>query len=326
MGDDRDKRKTYAVVGPTAVGKTAFAVELALRCGGEVVSADSMQVYRGLDRGTAKPSREEMRGVPHHMIDVADPRENYSVAAFAEAARRAIDGIFARGRTPVICGGSGLYVNALLYEMDFSFVDSATPLRSAQNDKGENGSVGADLTGGGDAGALSLHRQLIRRDPLAAWVIHPNNEKRIRRALERLDGGEGAEGAEGTAAIAGPTDAPRLRAFSESFTPTAQFSPEIFRLTAQRSELYRRIDARVDAFLANGLVEEVADLLAAGVPRGSTAMQGIGYKEIAAHLAGECTLEDAMLQIKYATHHLAKRQETWFRRLSQSDFCHTITV
>ncbi|MDR1796000.1 MAG: tRNA (adenosine(37)-N6)-dimethylallyltransferase MiaA [Clostridiales Family XIII bacterium] len=280
MAESAEHREAIVVVGPTAAGKTDYAVALALSCGGEVVSADSMQVYVGLDKGTAKPSAEEMRGVPHHMIDVADPHEDYSVAQFAAAARRCIDDIFARGKVPVVCGGSGLYVNALIFDMGLG-EDITAQRRMRQHPASTSD---------------ELYAELVRRDPLAAWGIHPNNVKRIRRALDRLDA------------------APELRPFSGSFVLTRQFTPRIIRLAPDREALYRRIDARVDAFIANGLVGEVRGLLADGVGRGTTAMQGIGYKEIAAYLGGECTQGEAVTRIKYATHHLAKRQETWFRR------------
>ena len=286
--DAKQERRALVIVGPTAVGKSDYAVERALEEGGEIVSADSMQVYTGLDKGTSKPTEEERRGVPHHLIDVWDPRENHSVAEFATLARRVIEEIFERGKTPVICGGSGLYVNALLYDMEWG----------GQGDETERGNKDASISAE-DAGAL--YRALVRRDPLAAWTIHPNNTKRIRRALERLDAGEEEGG---------------LREFAASFAPTAQFTPEIIRLTMDRARLRARIDRRVDAFMEAGLAAEVEGLLASGVRPESTAMQGIGYKEIAAHLAGEFSLEEAVKQIKTHTHQLAKRQETWFRRLS----------
>jgi len=276
------ERQAYVVVGPTAVGKSAYAVELALAHDGEIVSADSMQVYIGLDKGTAKPTKEEMRGIPHHMLDVADPRFNYSVAEFAAQARGIIEDIFARGKMPIICGGSGLYVNSLIYDMNFGTDSSSRSITYSPDS----------------------YKTLVRTDPLAAWRIHPNNEKSVRRALERAK--TKAENGE-------------LHSFEDSFIPTKSFTPLIHYLTMNRKDLYKRIDARVDTFVANGLVEEVRVLLAEGVSRETTAMQGIGYKEIAAYLAGETSLADAIQEIKYATHKLAKRQETWFTRYPKID-------
>ncbi|MCL2493778.1 MAG: hypothetical protein FWF33_07045, partial [Clostridiales bacterium] len=224
-------------------------MERALAENGEIISADSMQVYIGLDKGTSKPPPEERRGVPHHMIDIWDPHENHSVAEFAAEARRAIEAVFARGKTPVICGGSGLYVNALLYDMAWG--GQGGNRGESDDGTGQNETVSAAHTSvkrlenrsvlgseySEDAGAL--YRALVRRDPLAAWTIHPNNTKRVRRALERLNAGEEEGG---------------LRGFTESFVPTAQFTPEIIRLTMDRASLRARIDRRVDAFLAAGLV------------------------------------------------------------------------
>jgi tRNA dimethylallyltransferase len=282
-------RKAIVVVGPTAVGKSAFAVGLALRYGGEIVSADSMQVYRGLDKGTAKPSEADIKGIAHHMIDVADPHANYSVATFAQGAHAAMEDIFSRGKVPIVCGGSGLYVNTLIYDMDFAGEDTAS----------ERPDIARRLAEPARESPQDLYRMLVRKDPLAAWLIHPNNTKRVLRALERLNTDKEQGG---------------IRSFEASFVPTTKFVPVLLRLTMDREALCRRINERVDGFLAAGLAEEVKFLLDAGVGRNTTAMQGIGYKEIAACLAGERAMEEAVEQIKRNTRRFAKRQETWFRR------------
>jgi tRNA dimethylallyltransferase len=315
MMSDMNPRKAIVVIGPTAVGKSAAALALASRYGGEIVSADSMQVYRGLDKGTAKPSDAEKKDVTHHMIDVADPHANYSVAAFAQGARAVIEDIFSRGKVPIVCGGSGLYVNALIYDMDFAGAAATHGGTSDSAEAAGEGAVGgmrdaksanplfpqpSDIMENISATAIpDLYRTLVRKDPLAAWSIHPNNTKRVLRALERLNTEKEQGG---------------VRSFEASFIPTTQFSPILLRLTMDRETLCRRINERVDGFLAAGLAEEVQSLLDAGVGRNTTAMQGIGYKEIAACLAGERTMAEAVEQIKRNTRRFAKRQETWFRR------------
>jgi tRNA dimethylallyltransferase len=303
MMSDTTPRKAIVVVGPTAVGKSAFAVELALRYGGEIVSADSMQVYQGLDKGTAKPSEAEKKGVAHHMIDVADPHANYSVAMFAQGARAAVEDIFSRGKVPIVCGGSGLYVNALIYDMDFAGEDAAHGSASDSEEATQEGDAGgrraakfanpllpqplAIMENAAEATAApDLYRMLVRKDPLAAWSIHPNNTKRVLRALERIDTEKEQGG---------------IRSFDASFIPTTQFSPVLLRLAMDRETLCRRINERVDGFLAAGLAEEVQSLLDAGVGRNTTAMQGIGYKEIAACLAGERAMDVTREEIKRNT-------------------------
>ena len=281
------------VVGPTAVGKSDFAIGLAKKGGGEIVSADSMQVYKGFDLGTAKPSVEARRGVPHHMIDVADPMEDYSAAAFSQDARQAIKGIIARGKTPIVCGGSGLYVHALLYEMDFSGRDRDEAFRAMLLNEAE------------EKGAAALYARLLEADPFAAEQIHPNNTKRVVRALERA---------------CGEIESAGLREFENTFeAKKRRYKAHIIRLNMDRAALYRRIELRVDEFFGAGLVGEVEGLLAVGVPRDCTAMQGIGYKEVAAMLAGEYDGEEALRLVKRNTRRLAKRQETWFKRYTDAE-------
>ena len=273
------------VAGPTASGKTACAVELALRLGGEVVSADSMQVYRGMDILTAMPTREEMRGVRHHMLAVADPREKFSAAAYREAAMKCIEGIRARGGTPILCGGTGLYIDALTRPMGFGE-------RGSDEIRAELAEI-AQRPGGREA----LHAMLRAVDPESAARLHPNDVRRVARAIEihRLTGRTQTEQALHDARQEGP------------------FDERMFALDWPRDELYRRIDLRVEKMLGTGLVGEVRRLMA-DEGHYSTARQAIGYKEIAAALRGECAMEAAIMTLKQATRNYAKRQLTWFRR------------
>ena len=280
------------VVGPTAVGKSDFAIKLAKGIDGEIVSADSMQVYRGFDKGTAKPSVEARQGVLHHMIDVADPCEDFSAAAFSQMAQDAIKGILGRGKAPVVCGGSGLYVHSLLYEMDFSGRDRDEAFRAGLMKEAE------------EKGAGHLFARLLEADPNAAESIHPNNTKRVIRALERARGEIESSG---------------LRGFETTFETKKRYEARIIRLTADRAALYERIDQRAEAFFASGLIEEVERLLESGVPGEGAAMQGIGYKEVASMLAGEYDDEEALRLVKRNTRHFAKRQEMWFKRYKEAE-------
>ena len=274
------------VAGPTASGKTAVAVELALRAGGEVVSADSMQVYSGMDILTAMPTREEMRGVAHHMLGVFSPREKCSAAAYRALALSCIEDIRARGRLPIVCGGTGLYINALTRPLGFA----------TQGDE----AVRAELTAIAEApeGKARLHAMLEAVDPASAARLHPNDIRRVVRALEiyRLTGRTQTQQA---ALDAQRGDGP--------------FDARIYALEWPRDALYARIDRRVDAMLEAGLVDEVRRLMA-DEAEFSTAAQAIGYKEIAAALRGECALAEAVETLKQATRNYAKRQLTWFRR------------
>ena len=274
------------VAGPTASGKTAVAVELALRAGGEVVSADSMQVYSGMDILTAMPTREEMRGVAHHMLGVFSPREKCSAAAYRALALSRIEDIRARGRLPIVCGGTGLYINALTRPLGFA----------TQGDE----AVRAELTAIAEApeGKARLHAMLEAVDPASAARLHPNDVRRVVRALEiyRLTGRTQTQQA---ALDAQRGDGP--------------FDARIYALEWPRAALYARIDRRVDAMLEAGLVDEVRRLMA-DEAEFSTAAQAIGYKEIAAALRGECALAEAVETLKQATRNYAKRQLTWFRR------------
>jgi tRNA dimethylallyltransferase len=271
------KKIVYVISGPTATGKTALATQLAKRIGGEVVSADSMQVYKGMDIGTAKPSAAEMQGIPHHMIDIVEPDHDYSVAEYQTGANKAIGDILQRGKTPVLTGGSGLYINAITYALDFS-APADRALRDALEQK--------------DAG--ELRRMLKERDAAAAERIHPNNKKRVIRALERALSGDQNTGYD-----------------FEQYSGTYDF--RIITLCCTRDMLYERINARVAAMMADGLEREVRELAGkyGGAP---TSMQAIGYKEFFDYFAGNASLDETTEAIKRNTRRLAKRQATWFRR------------
>lgn len=288
MSDEVKTEKTplLIVAGPTATGKSDSAVELALRMNGEVISADSMQVYRGMDIGSAKVTVEEMRGVPHHLIDCADPSENWNVVRFQKEARRAVQDIASRGRLPILCGGTGFYIQALLYDIDFTQMDENTPLRDRLS------ALAAEK------GPEAVHALLAKKDPASAAAIHPNNLKRVIRAIEFM------EESGGSIAAHNLQQRERESAYRSVF----------FVLTMDRARLYERIDRRVDIMMERGLVEEVARLRAMGIQRDSTSMQGIGYKQVYGYLDGDYDLEEAVRLIKRDTRHFAKRQLTWFKR------------
>ena len=279
-------KRVLVITGPTATGKTALGVELALRLDGEVISADSMQIYRGMDVGTAKVTAKEARGVPHHMIDVADPSEPYSVSRWVSAAAEAAEDIFARGKVPVIVGGTNLYIDSLLSGRDFA--------------ESENPALRAELNAEYDrAGGEAFRERLRAVDPERAEKLAPGDKKRLVRAMEvwRLTGETITAHDERTKALPPRWDS--LRA-ALSF--------------ADRDALYRRIDARVDVMMQNGLIAEVKRLLDGGLSPDSTAMQAIGYKEIAAYLRGDCTEAEAVETVKRESRRYAKRQLTWLRR------------
>ena len=279
--------KILVISGPTASGKTALAVELALRHSGEVVSADSMQIYRRMDIGTAKPTREEMRGVPHHMLDVADPEEDFSVARYVELAARCVDDILARGKLPIVAGGTGLYIDSLLSGRTFARFDPDSPLRRELEEELAR------------RGGAALLEELARVDPDTAARLHPNDGKRIVRALEVYR-------STGTTLTA-------HNAMTRSLPP--RYSALTLTLAFQRREdMWDRIDRRVDRMMADGLAEEVRALLDSGVPDRCTAMQAIGYKEMAAALRGDGDTARAAEEIKLRSRQYAKRQLTWFRR------------
>ena len=276
--------RLIVIAGPTAVGKTEYSLRLAEDLGGEIVSADSMQIYRYMDIGSAKPSPEELSAVRHHLIGEIDPRESFSAADYSALARERIADISARGRVPILCGGTGLYVNSIIYDMDYS---------SPEGDEAYRREL-LERFGTPEA----LHARLAELDPAAAAEIHPNNVKRVLRAVERLEKGEGT-----------------LRPFRGSFRPSELYDPVLIGLTRDREELYRRCDMRVDAMLAAGLEEEVRSLLAMGLTEDDISMKGIGYKEVIACLREGRPASDAAPAIKLNTRHLAKRQFTWLKRI-----------
>ena len=272
------------IAGPTASGKTALAVELAKELGGEVVSCDSMYVYRRMNIGTAKPSPEEQQGIVHHMIDVAEPDEDFSVSRYCTMASPIVDDIVSRGKTAIIAGGTGLYMDSLIKGNDFAPFPS-TGVRERLEKQAD------------DEGMEAMAAWLASVDPEAAARIH--DRKRLLRALEvYLETGETIT-----------EHNRRTQAIPPRYTPLwlgLDF--------ADRAELYRRIDLRVDIMLQQGLLEEIQQLLASGIPEKCTAMQAIGYKEFVAALDGLCTIEEAAEEVKKSSRHYAKRQLTWFRR------------
>ena len=280
--------KVIAVVGPTASGKTALGVRLAERLGGEVVSCDSMQIYRGMKIGTAAPTEEEMRGIPHHMIGFCDPRRNYSAADYVDDASCVIADIADRGKTPVIVGGTGLYLDSLLFIGSFS-------------EAGEDSAIREELFRiASEEGPSALHSMLREIDPEAAEKIHENNVKRVVRAIEvyRLTGKT-------------KTEADR-----EALAPAPRYDATVVALDFKdRTTLYGRIETRVDKMFADGLEDEVRGLLERGeLPDSSTAAQAIGYRETAAMIRGVIGRDEAKELIKKNTRNYAKRQLTWFRR------------
>lgn len=289
-----EKIRIVAVVGPTASGKSALAVELAKRFNGEVISCDSMQVYRGLDIGTAKATKEEMSGIPHHMLDVASPAENFSSEDYVLGAEKAVSDIIMRGKLPIFCGGTGLYLDSFLRGLRDDGAVKDIEYRTTLSELAERD------------GANAVHNMLMEVDPIAAAAIHPNNVKRVIRALEVFH-------------VSGKTKT-ELDALSANYKE--DYDPLIICLRANDRELlYSRIDDRVDKMMAAGLEAEVRQLYEDGLlGPDTTAGQAIGYKEMLGYIRGESTLDDAVSEIKLASRRYAKRQETWFRRQKSAFF------
>ncbi|MEE0514806.1 MAG: tRNA (adenosine(37)-N6)-dimethylallyltransferase MiaA [Emergencia sp.] len=278
------KREIIVICGPTAVGKTKYAIETALAFNGEIVSCDSMQLYKYMDIGSAKPTPEEQAQVKHYLVDEIDPSESFSAAKYQTMAKDAIEKIFAKGKIPIIAGGTGLYLNALLYDMDFSAPPGDTAFRDELYKLAE------------EQGAEVLHNKLKTLDSAAAERIHPNNIKKVVRAIEAAKEGN------------------KVKDFAADLRPTKDYTPRLVGLTRDRAELYARINLRVDLLLAQGLVEEVRGLLQRGLTESDISMKGIGYKEIIGYLEGRYILSEAADLVKKNTRHYAKRQLTWFKR------------
>lgn len=274
-----------AIVGPTATGKTEIGILVAESIGGEIISADSMQVYRFMDVGTGKPTAEQLARVPHHLISIIDPDAPFSVADYQERARAVIAEIRARGRQPILVGGSGLYVRSAVDGLALPMAPPALELRHRLAEEAES------------QGLAVLHARLAEADPDSAQRIHPNDAKRIIRALEVY------EQTGRTISALQQLDRRRRERYN-----TRQFG-----LTLPRPELYRRIEARVDEMIARGLAEEVTDLVGRGCGEGLVSMKGLGYAQLMPYLRGECTLEEAVERLKRDTRRFAKRQLTWFR-------------
>ena len=281
-----NRKPLIILTGPTAAGKSDLAIRLAQRIGGEIISADSMQVYRGMDIGTAKIRPVEMQGITHHLIDVKDPDEPFNVVIFQDLAKDAMEKIYAKGHIPILTGGTGFYIKAVLRDINFAENDNDNSYRKELERIAETESP------------EFLHQMLLEKDPESAAAIHPNNVKKIIRALEFMhQTGEKI------------SDHNRIQAKQK---PPYNFA--YFVLTLDRERLYARIDQRVDKMIDAGLVQEVKKLMDQGFDTHLVSMQGLGYKEVCAYLTGECTLQEAIEQIKLGTRHFAKRQLTWFRR------------
>ena len=295
-----EKKPMVVLTGPTAVGKTKLSISLAKAVNGEIISADSMQVYRHMDIGSAKIKPEEMQGVPHHMIDILEPDEPFHVVIFKERCMDCLKGIYERGHIPILTGGTGFYIQAILRDIDFTENEEVPEYRRQLQELAK------------EKGPEYLHRLLAEVDAESAEAIHANNVKRTIRALEyyHLTGEKISEHNESERA--------KESAYRSCY----------FVLNDRRDVLYERIDQRVDEMIAEGLVEEVQALKAMGYHRNMVSMQGLGYKEILEYLEGEITLDEAIYKIKRDTRHFAKRQLTWFRRekdviwLDKEEFAH----
>ena len=286
------------LTGPTAAGKSALSISLAKAIGGEIISADSMQVYKYMDIGSAKITKKEMSGISHHLIDVLEPTEEFNVVRFQSMAKEALSRIYSSGKIPIIVGGPGFYIQSVLYDSDFTETDEDEAFRQHLEDIAK------------EQGCEVLFERLRKIDPKSCEIIHANNVKRVIRAIEFYE----------------KTGKPISEHNEEQHEKRAPYNFAYFVLTDERSILYDKIDRRVDEMIKKGLVEEVRRLKDMGCTKDLVSMQGLGYKEILEYLEGDCTLEDAVYRIKRDTRHFAKRQLTWFRRerevvwVSREDF------
>ena len=278
-----DKGKIAVIIGPTAVGKTNLSIELALRYNGEIISGDSMQVYKGMDIGTAKITAKEQRGVPHHLIDIKEPDEPFSAAEFQQRANEAAEEIRSRGRLPIIAGGTGLYIQSVLYDYHFTETPSDPAYRAALEEEIMR------------HGIEPVYSRLLSIDPESAEKIHPNNSRRVIRALEIFH-------------CTGETMSSQLEQQPEGL----KYQTALIGLTMEREKLYSRIDQRVDLMMEEGLLEEAGRFYREGL-RNCQSIQAIGYKELYGYFDGTYTLEEAVAQIKQNSRRYAKRQLTWFR-------------
>ena len=280
------KKPLIVIGGPTACGKTGFSIKLAKEIGGEIISADSMQVYRYMDIGTAKVTPEEADGVPHYLIDEFDPDEEYNVMLFQQKAKAYMEEIWAKGKTPILVGGTGFYINALLYDNDFTETENDTSYREECYRLAQ------------EQGPEVLFERLKEVEPEYAAIMHANNIKRVTRALEYhyLTGQKFSEHN------------------AEQKGKETPYNAGVIILNMDREKLYERIELRIDIMMQEGLLEEVKGLLDKGYTPDLVSMQGIGYKEFIPYFNGECTLEEAVIQLKTNTRRFAKRQLTWFRR------------
>lgn len=280
------KKPLIILTGPTAVGKTKASIGLAKAVGGEIISADSMQVYRNMDIGSAKIRKEEMEGVPHYLVDVLNPDEEFHVARFKKMAQEAMEKIYANGHIPILVGGTGFYIQALLYDINFEEGEDNNEIRRELEDYVE------------EYGPEKLHEMLRNVDPKSADTIHANNVKRVIRAIEYYR----------------QTGKPISEHNEKERQKESPYQFAYFVLNDERERLYERIEKRIDNMLEEGLLDEVQKLREAGYTRDMVSMQGLGYKEILAYLEGNITLEEAIYILKRDTRHFAKRQLTWFRR------------
>lgn len=283
------KKPLAVILGPTAVGKTDTAIETAISLDAEIVTADSMQIYQYMDIGTAKPTKEERQRVPHHMIDIVRPDEEYSVALYQKHAKDAIAGIHNKGKLPILTGGTGLYINSILYPMNFSTAVEDTEYRNSLQKVAE------------DRGNEYVHSLLAETDPATAERLHPNDIRRVIRALEVYH-------------LTGKTMSEYQQVFDETDIP---YDIILIGLNMDREKLYNRINKRVDIMIDMGLVDEVKGLLDSGYSKDLVSMQGLGYKELVNYIEGAMTLDEAKELLKMATRRYAKRQLTWFRRDSK---------
>lgn len=285
MKQENNKKPLIILTGPTAVGKTALSIELAKRINGEMISADSIQIYKKMNIGSAKISPDEMCGIPHHLIDVLDPKEDFNVVLFKDMALKALDIIYEKNKIPIIVGGTGFYIQALLNDISFEETKISSYREELEAFVKEHG-------------AHALHERLKDMDPVSYEKIHENNVKRVIRALEFYH----------------DTGMPISKHNEEQSRKESPYNFIYFVLNDDRQKLYNRIDLRIDQMMEQGLLEEVKELLDYGCTKDMVSMQGLGYKEFIPYFEGECTLEDAILILKRDTRHFAKRQLTWFRR------------